>query len=421
MQLLNNFKLVLQTKTLKDSFVTTSGIVINGILGVLFYILVARSLGSETFGIFTIAVTTIVLIADIGSLGTDTGIIRFVGKYLNSKYKLFLKLGLEIKILVWLVIIIFGWFMMPGVVKSFFGKEELIQPLRMSLLGAGGAMFFSFISSSLQGLQKYWTWSLLNITSNSVRVLLVLLFALMVGLTLENTLIIYMMIPFIFFLLGLLLLPNFLGEKNEQSVIKEFLGFNKWLTILTVIAAFGARVDTYFAAKFLSIGQVGLYGVALQVAGVLPQLIFALAAVVAPKFASFHERKEAWTYFKKVQLFVLGLAFLGILLIPVANFLIPLVYGPVFEGSIRVFTILFVAQLLFLLSMPAHQSIFYYFAKPQIFVIFATVNLLTVIFLSIKLIPLWGIEGAATAVLVGNIINFILPTFWTVAQFLRKK
>ncbi|QQG43457.1 MAG: oligosaccharide flippase family protein [Candidatus Daviesbacteria bacterium] len=420
MELINTFKLALQTKTLKDSFVTTSGTVINGVLGILFYILVARSLGSENFGIFTIAVATITILADIGSLGIDTGIIRFISKYLNGKYKLFLKLGLEIKILVWLTVAIFGWLIAPILAQSFFGKSELVQPLRMSLLGAGGAMFFSFIATSFQGLQKYWVWSAFNITSNSIRLVLILLLSLTVGLTLENTLIIYIVIPFIFFFLGLFLLPNFLVEKNEQSVIKEFFKFNRWMILLTIVAALGARVDTFMAAKFLSIGQVGLYGVALQVAGVLPQLIFALAAVVAPKFASFNTRSQAWNYFKKVELLVLGLAFLGILLIPVANLLIPLIYGSVFEGSVRAFTILFIAQLLFLLSVPAHQSIFYYFAKPQVFVIFSIINLLMVIFLSIKLIPLWGIEGAAATVLVGNILNFILPTFWAVKEFARK-
>lgn len=411
---------LLKTKTVKDSFATSFGTVINGLLGILFYIILARNLGPNDFGIFTIATTTLILLSDIGNLGTDTGLIRFIGKYKESKFKLFLKLGLEIKILAWIVILIFGWVLMPFLCNTFFQKSELIYPLRLSLIGVGGLMLISFASSALQGLQRYWSWSILNIAANLTRLLLVTLTLFVLVLNLESALLIYIVVPFVFFVIALFLIPMFVTEKNEFSVSKEFFTFNKWIALLSLIAALSSRLDTYLAAKFLSIAEVGLYGVVLQLSGVLPQLIFAFASVIAPKLAIFNTDKQAFYYLKKVQLLTLGIAFLGVLVIPLVSFLIPLIYGNEFSLSIGAFAVLFIAQLFFLLSLPSHQAIFYYFGEPKVFVIFSLINLLIIAILGVFLIPHHGIIGAATVVLIGNIINFIVPLGYVLKRFSKK-
>ena len=99
---------IFATSTLRQSAITFSGTVINGALGALFYILVARFLGPISFGLFSVAISVLTLIGDIGDLGTNTGLVRFVGKYLRrnpNKAKKFLKLGLEVKIAVSFLII----------------------------------------------------------------------------------------------------------------------------------------------------------------------------------------------------------------------------------------------------------------------------------------------------------------------------
>ena len=99
------------TRTFKRSILTISATVASGVLGLLFYMVVARNLGPSAFGIFAVSVAVLNLIADIGDVGTDTGLIRFVGKYAGSNNLVikFLKLAWEVKMLVWLVVLITGW------------------------------------------------------------------------------------------------------------------------------------------------------------------------------------------------------------------------------------------------------------------------------------------------------------------------
>jgi len=107
-----NVKKISKTATFRQSGVTFAGTILNGALSAVFYILAARILGPASFGLLIVAIAALTLIADIGDLGTDTGLVRFVGKFAKNdltKVKRFLKLGLEVKVAVLLIVLLLGW------------------------------------------------------------------------------------------------------------------------------------------------------------------------------------------------------------------------------------------------------------------------------------------------------------------------
>ena len=81
------------------------------------------------------------------------------------------------------------------------------------------------------------------------------------------------------------------------------------------------------------------------------------------------------------------------------------------------FVILLFAQAVFLVSIPVHTSIFYYFSKPKVFVFVGALHLVLVSFLGWLLISRFGYVGAALTMLVGNIFNFIAPGIWVLKEF----
>ncbi|MDO8619133.1 MAG: oligosaccharide flippase family protein [Candidatus Daviesbacteria bacterium] len=416
----DQFLQIFQTATLKQSVLTIVSTILNGALGISFYIILARNLGPSSFGIFALAVISLTLISDITNLGTDTGLIRFVGKYFSKESGIalkFLKLGLEVKIFSWLVILMFGLLLTPFVAESIFLKSELIIPLRLSLIGAGGALLFSFSTSAVQAYQKFLTWSWLTVGTNGLRLAVLFCMILVGSLNLYTGLWIYIAIPFLGFLISLLILPKFLFVKNELTVASEFFHYNKWVALFIIVAAISSRLDTYLVARFLPTSSIGIYSAASQVAGVIPQLVFAIATVVAPKLASFTTKAQVITYLKKLQILVLGLAGLGLLFLPAVFFVIPFLFGQAYESSIHIFIILFIAQLIFLISLPVHQAIFYYFAKPAVFVVVSLIHLLIVSILGFLMVTRYGLEGAALTVLVGSISNLVIPSIWVIVRF----
>jgi O-antigen/teichoic acid export membrane protein len=415
---------IFKTKTLKDSGITFLGVGINGILGLVFYLVLARFLGPLSFGIFSVAVTTLTLLTDIADIGSDTGTVRFVGKYIQvekEKALKFLKLSLKVRLISWLVVLVIGCLFSHFVVIDLIGKPELDMPIRIAILGVGGALLFSFSTYSLQAVQKFWVWSGLNIGMNLLRLVLLVGLIFLSLLNLDTGLILYIVIPFIGFFVGLFFLPKFLTIKGESSVAKEFFSYNVWVAVFTLIAAISSRLDTFLSARLLTLRDVGIYSVALQLASIVSQVVFALGTVVAPKLSGMSNDEEAKKYLKKLQIFTLSLVVIGISIgIPLAKIFIPILYGNAYLESITPFTILLFAQSIFLLSIPVHMATFYYFGYPKLFVWISLGNLAIIGGLGWVLISNLGFIGAAITVLIGNTFNFIVPAIWVINRFKKR-
>lgn len=408
---------IIGTATFRQSSTTFTGTIFNGVLGALFYIVLARVLGPADFGLLTVSITTLTLIADIADFGTNTGLIKFVSSTITSNKDRafrFLKLSLEIKLAVWTGVLVFGFLVSPLLAEFIFSKPELTLPLRLSMIGVGSALLFTFATSTFQSFQKYISWSVLNILTNLFRLLAIIVLVFTQQISLISGLLAYIIFPFLGFSISLLFIPTksiFLA-KEEYKLTKEFLNYNKWVGIFTLIAAVSARLDTFITASLLTARELGVYSAANQLTSVIPQLIGALGVVAAPKFSSFQSKKEMLTYFKKFQLMVLGLSGFGVLILPLAVYFIPIIYGIEYSQAVVPFIILVFSMLVFLVSVPLHSSIIFYFGKPEVFVWVSITHLLIVGTVGLYLISSFGIVGAALTVLIGMVFNLVAPLIW---------
>ncbi len=414
-------KSILSTATFKQSRITISGTILNGTLGALFYILLARFLGPSDFGLLTVSLATLVLFADIADIGTNTGLIRFVSAHLaedKDKAMRFLKLSLEIKLVVWLVSFLIFFFLSPTIAIHFFHKPELILPFRLVAVGVGGALLFSFATSTLQAYQKYFLWSSINIFTNLLRLLFILFLGYTLAANVQTSLLVYILFPFFGFFIALFILPTrqILSARGETALARDLFSYNVPVAIFTIISAFSARLDTYLTAHLLNIKEVGIYGAATQLNQVMPQLVSAIGLVAAPKFASFQNNKQMLIYMKKLQVLVTCLCVIGILAIPVIIYLIPIIYGVNYAEAVTPFIFIFLAMLVFLFSVPIHNSIIFYFSRPDVFIWIAIGNLLIIGGLGYLLISSFGIIGASITVLVGTSFNFIYPLIWVMIK-----
>lgn len=416
---------IINSATIKQSAVTFIGTFINGALGAIFYIFSARYLGPASFGLMILAITALTMISDISDLGTGTGIVRFVSEYLiKDRYKAyrFLKLGLKVKIIVSIVVVILGWISSPLIAEMLFSKAELTTSLRIAFIGVSSALLFTFITSTLQSLQKFWSWSIIQIGTNSLRLIFVFALTWIGILTLNLNLLVYIFIPLVGFIVGMMIIkPDFMKVKNEYSVAKEFFHYNKWVALFSLVAALGARMDIFISGRLLTNHELGIYSASNQLVQVIPQFVVAIHTVIAPKMAAMGSFKEFMNYLKKTQVMVLGIAILIILLLPIAVYLIPLLYGNSYITSVPVFIVLLVGMLFFLISTPIHISVFYYFSNPRLFFWLSCMHLIIVSVASWIFVSSYGAMGGAIAVLLGQIVSFIIPLIWITMKIKSKR
>ncbi len=412
---------ITRTATFRNTSVATSAMVINGLLGFIFFWLMARIFNPTLLGTFAISLTAAGLITDVANIGTGTGIINFVGKYINTnreKALKFLKLALGTNVFIASIILIVGWIISPIVASSVLGKPELTEPLHYSLLIAGSILLFNFSSTSLQALQKFYKWGILIISANAARLTLIYFLFVVGVLTLDLSLLVYITMPLFAFFISLFYLPKFLKVKHSTTVFSEFFNYNKWVAVFTIISAIGSRLDIFLLARISTLEQVGIYSVAGTLVSIIPQITGAIGTVVAPRLAGIKNDKDAIRFLKKLQLFVGGLAIAGIFAGTIIGyFVIKNFYAVSYSASYFPFLILLFAQAIFLFSIPVHMVIIYYFSYPRLFVSVSIGNLLIVSIGGLFLIGRFGFIGAAMAVLLGNTYNFIVPAIWVVRKF----
>jgi O-antigen/teichoic acid export membrane protein len=401
------------------------GTTVNGFLGAVFYILVARYLGPAQFGLFSVATLVLNMVSDIGDLGTNTGLVRFVSAHrVNDPEKAnrFLKLGFEIKLVASLVLGAVGVLLSSWIAVVLFQKPELTPLLRIAFLGVSGSLLFSFILSALQSYERFWSWSIVQIVSNAGRLVLIIVFYWFFGRSAITSMGVYALIPMLSFVGGLFVTSTrFFKVKGEKSEVKDFFNYNKWVALFTLIAAFSSRLDSFLTARYLTIFEVGIYAAATRVTQIVPQLVGAISTVIAPKMASAGGKDELIKYMKKTQLFVIAIAGLGVISIPVVSYFIPILFGKDYVSTIPIFIILLFAMLVFLISVPIHTSVIYYFSYPKLFVWVTMVHLAVVALVGYFLIPVFGIFAVAYSVLFANILDLAIPGVWVLLKLKEKQ
>ncbi len=421
---MSRIKNIIGTATFRQSSLVSSATVINGFLGLAFYIVTARFLGPSLFGVLSVGIAVMTVVSDIGDFGVNTGIVKFVGKYSNQPLiaNKYLKLSFKIKAVVSLCVLIIGIILSNFLATGLFGKPELQLPLIIAFLGVGFTLFYGFATSALQAYQKFKEWSVIQIGTNLLRLILIFLLFSAGMLGLANSMLIYVLMPLAGFVFGLLLLrEKFWEAKGEIKVGRELFHFNKWVAAFIFVSAISSRLDTFISARLLTSENLGVYSAASQLTQVVPQIAGALGTVIAPKMAGMVSLKEMFLYFRKTQAMVFGIAGLGLVGIPVAAVLIPILYGNKYEGAVYIFTILFVASLVFLISIPIHNSIIYYFSYPRFFFWLALGHLTIISFVGWNLISRYGAAGAAVSVLIGSLFNFFVPLGWLANKVINEK
>jgi O-antigen/teichoic acid export membrane protein len=373
---------------------------LNGTLGAIFYFTLAKLLSTSEYGVFITATTLMTMLSSLADFGSNQTMIKFFPKD-NFKFP---KLALKLKVLSGGVISLIFLFYSSLIAKYFFLKPELAVSFKFVGIGTLCLMLFSFSYSLAQAQEKYTRWGLLFVGTNAVRLLGVVALYFMGILTAFSTIILFILLPALGFIFGLWGNEKILQTKDENSKIKEFLGFNKWVTGFVVLSTLASKVDTLMMGRFLDLSSVAVYGLATQMVLVFQQLSLAIGAVTSPKLAGLKTVKQNNSYVSRV-LKVNTVIFVGVTL-----FLVPLAtiftsyLGKHYSQSMLPFFILIISSGMFFILSPIRDSILYFLSKPNFFVYMGAIILIINILFSWWLIPAFGILGAALVSLLGQLI-----------------
>jgi O-antigen/teichoic acid export membrane protein len=319
---------------IKNSSYSLASTFIIKIASLIFTIIIARLLLPELFGIYSLALSIVVILVAFTSLGLETTLLRYVSEFfgkkkfpeLRSYFKYLLKIKGILIFLFILVVICLSKF----ISYSIYDKPLLFYPLLFSslyILVESLKSFFGVIPVAATKLKPLPVFNLIEqIAKISFAILAIFLLNdnfKVPGIFLAFALASFIHLLFVFLFSYKLDKRIFFG-KTVSIDKKKVLSFFGFVSITTISLVIFTSIDTLMLGKFVDAEYLGYYRAALGLVLTLSSL-FSLSNVLFPIFTQINKQRLERGFQKTFRYLML--------------FSIPATLGMIFISKYLIFTI----------------------------------------------------------------------------------
>lgn len=415
--MISELKSLLFTDTGKDTSTVFIGTLINVSIGGLFFIFAPRILGPESYGIFSVVLATGLMAANLANFGIDTGILKFLKPDNKEENDKILKLAFKSYLFIGFFIFALG-LLLANPLANLLNIPQSVNLLRISFAGVIFILLTNFFVATLQTKRMFVKASIVNIASNTARLLILALGSYFATIDLYFLTSLFFFVTLVSVVVGKLFVPlDFLKAKEENIHFKNFFGYNFWIAASLAISSI--PFDNYILVKLAGPIATGLYAAPMKLLTTTYQFAGSYSRVLASRFSSFDSDAKAIEFAKKAS----GLVIVIFCAIILSNFLAPILialFGEEFRPSIQIFRILTVGMAFFFADTVPMALILYYFGKSKIAFYVTIWHYVIYIVLLLFFIGKYSATGAAIAFSLSEIITFLTLTSYIVFKFKRK-
>ena len=402
LKVIKTLKNLIFTPTGKDTLIVFAGTAVNVVTGGLFFVIVPRILGPSSYGLFSTVVATSIFVVSFANFGIDTGILKFAKKG-SPAFNKYLSLAFYSYILLGLLVSISGVFL-SGPISIFLAHPELTSLFRIAFSATILLLLTNFYSAGLQAQEKFTQASLVNISSNVLRFVIISLALVFMKVDLTFVTSLFFFVTLISIVTGVLFLPIKL-EKIAKVDLLKFHNYNFWIGASLIIASF--PLDNYVLVKLAGAKEAGIYSAPFKILTFVYQFAGNFSRVLAPRFSSFETNKKAKTFAIKSFSYVILFSFFIFVLALFATPLIRLLFGNNYSDAIPVFRILTIGFIFFFASAIPVSIILYYLGSSRISFILTVLNVVLFFLLLLIMVPAKGAQGASLAFSLTETLYFL--------------
>jgi len=362
-------------------------------------IIIARVLGPTNKGIFTLALLLPNLIFSIGHLGLGSAYTYYLGRK-KYNFSTVLSNTFILSIVLGFSCIVITLILTFALRNSILREIKLIYVFIATMI-IPFSLFLKYSQYILLGKQLINKRNILLLIEGFSHLFLIIILVIFIKGKVYGALISNVGTILISSLLGLFFLLKISNSKLfplrfNRNLFKDSIlyGFKSCLALIILTLNYSA--DIFLIKYFLSNQEVGIYSIATSAAGALWFLPASIGIVLFSYTPSFDKKTRDYLTPKVSRTSFLLSFLIAIILFFVAAQLIPLVFGPAYQNSIRPFQILLIGVLSIGLFKVLNGDLAGR-GRPEIaFYVFSGALLLNII-LNIWWIPKFGTIGAAWA------------------------
>jgi O-antigen/teichoic acid export membrane protein len=349
----------------------------------------------------------------VGGIGIPGAIVKYVAEYKEDKEKLkvFVSSGV-INSAIFGAIVGSVLFALSGLLAGIFNMPELTDLIKIVAFSLPFLVVNNTLLGLLNGLREMKSYSFRTVIRSVLLIVFVILLV-GIGFGIKGAVLALLLseIGTLFFLI--FISRNFFHFVIQDYVktTKKVVKFSSQLFLANAIYMVNTRADMLLVGYFLTSKDVGIYAIAVAIAGVFRMIPGVISTVTYPMMSEYynkgmHQANEL--LINKIMKHVLIISsIVGILIIFSAPDIIFWLFGPEFLPAVMPLTLL-IFSMLFFGSLAATGSAFSAAGRPDISFKLNLVWLVPNIALDILLIPRLGITGAAIATAVSMFIGGIL-------------
>lgn len=396
----------------KNTILTFSRQVLSILIGVVTVIIIARVLGPEGQGEYTLLTLFATLLFTFLNFGFNVSSTYYIGKGNIYDEHTIWKTNLIVMSFLSILSILAGGFVIIFLKDLFFSSISTSY-LSIMLLILPFFFLLNFVQSIFLGYQNF---DVINISAILTQLLILILTFLFLNVFHMNVLgaILAFIISniIISILLVILLLKKYhLSIKKGVFSIpfaKDAFNYGIKVHISNLVSFFNYRADTFLIAYFSNPLSVGIYNVAVSIAERLWIVSQSVSNVLFPKISSMSNNDEKDYLTTMLTRNVLLISIItSIILVLISDFLILLLFGSAYEDAALPLKIL-MPGIVFLSVDRILSNDLSGRGKPEMSMYTSITTIILNIFLNIILIPKYGLSGAAFSTSLSYTVAFII-------------
>jgi PST family polysaccharide transporter len=394
--------------------------------GLLLTIILARLLMRDLFGLYSLALGTILLFASLADFGFNQTLVKFIsselGKGNKRKAKAYFNYISRFKFLLLITVMIILVATSKFIALDYYEKPIFIS-LLIGALYVFSASLLNFFDSVFNAANNFKLPFYKEVLSQLVRLVIVPLFAVFAVKFVfsQDMIIVSVLLALSITYLFALAFSYYLAQKsisflkakpslltpNDKKAVNIFL---KLLSVTFLSGLFFGYVDILLLGRLISAGFIGDYKAAFNLVGSISAIV-AFPAVLFPIFSRLQgDRLERG--FKKSRNYTLIISLVSaIVFLTFSSIIINIVYGPGYPNSLILFRILLIL-IIILPIISVYENYFFARNKPKLIAFYLILSTAAMVILSYLAITYLIQYGQLAAVIGVCLVAILVRLFY---------
>lgn len=381
--------------------------------------LMARYLGPDGLGIFTMVTTIAGITALITGLGINGAIVKYVAEYKDDKDRLHavFSSALAAMAIIGVATVIF-LFTLSYKFSSIFNMPSLTFLLKIYAFVFPFLLMYGIIMGLFNGLREMKYYSFINIL-NSILIFILTITFLFNGFGIKGAVVADMLATIMVTVVAAVIMKKFIkfSISNYRENIKKLTSFGSKLMLGNVINNVNYQADTLLIAYYLTAGDLGYYSAAVSLSRFFWRIPQSIQMISYPATSEYWAKGELKSLNKMINK---SMKYSACLLLPVgfgvwifAKEIIVFLFGESFIFSVFPFQILVIGTVIYAIGIPVGGTLVG-IGRPDLSLKINTVGAIMNIILNITLIPNFGVAGAAVATISSLILITTLSIYFII-------